>query len=203
MNSGATADRVYVAVKQRVLKGAYQPGERIEVAALAEALDSSNTPVRDALHLLVGEHLVETHPGEGFHLPHLDVAPLTDLYRWNAQLLLQALRVSMRRQEGLAGARDLEGTDPSEVTGHLFARVAHRAGNAEYGREIRSINDRLHAVRIAGSAVIHDWCQEIYEMSEALDRGSIPALRRMIVSYHRRRERLATEILRALYKLGG
>jgi DNA-binding GntR family transcriptional regulator len=202
MNSGATSERVYDAVKQRLLKGEYQPGERIEVAALAYALDSSNTPVRDALHLLVGERLVETRAGDGFHVPHLDVAQLTDLYQWNTHLLLQALRIVARNEAEDVRDQAFESDDPAELTGSIFARIAQRPTNAEYVREVGSINDRLHAVRIAESDVIRDWREEVAQIANELDRNCMPALRRMIVSYHRRRERLATEILRALHQLG-
>jgi DNA-binding GntR family transcriptional regulator len=201
MNSGATAERVYDAVKRRILTGAYQPGQRIEVAALAEALDSSNTPVRDALHLLVGERLVETRAGDGFHLPQLDAAILRDLYRWNAQVLLQALRGSAGHRPHMSNRGKPDADDPAEAIGSLFARIAHRAGNVEFVREVRAINDRLHAVRIAGSGVIRDWKEEIATFDAELERDNLPAIRRLIVSYHRRREHLVLEILRALHEL--
>lgn len=201
MNSGATAERVYDAVKRRILTGAYQPGQRIEVAALAEALDSSNTPVRDALHLLVGERLVETRAGDGFHLPHLDAAILRDLYRWNAQVLLQALRGSDRHRPHMSSREKLDDDNPAEAIGSLFARIAHRVGNVEFVREVQSINDRLHAVRIAGSGVIRDWKEEIATFDAELERDNLPAIRRLIVSYHRRREHLVLEILQALHQL--
>lgn len=202
MNSGTTAERVYDAVKRRVLTGTYRPGERIEVAALADALDSSNTPVRDALHLMVGERLVETRAGDGFHLPHLDVALLTDLYEWNAQILLLSLRGSARRQAERPTTIDSQSDDPGDVVGEQFATIVRRGGNIEHLREIQSTNDRLHAVRIAGSKIIADWREEIDAIAAKMDENDVAALRRLISSYHRRRQRLAIEILRELYQPG-
>lgn len=199
MNSGATAERVYDAVKKRILKGAYGPGERIEITALADALDSSNTPVRDALHLLVGERLVETRAGEGFHLPHLDVAQLTDLYRWNVQILLLSLRGGARGPANWSNAVDSVPENPAQRAGALFARIARRAANPELLREVQSINDRLYSVRLAEANVIADWAGEITILTTETASDDLQQLRRSIMAYHRRRQRLATEILRATY----
>lgn len=54
-----TFGRVYAAIKQQLLEGAFRPGERIEPAILSDELGASVTPVRDALHRLAGERLVE------------------------------------------------------------------------------------------------------------------------------------------------
>ena len=133
-----------------------RPGERIDVAALAYLLDSSATPVRDALHLLVGEGLAETRAGDGFHVPQIDAPTLTDRYQWNAQLLLLALRGAKSQASNSIAPPDasLDG-EPAGSVGSLFARIASRTGNAEHMREIEAVNDRLHAARMAESAVVH------------------------------------------------
>jgi DNA-binding GntR family transcriptional regulator len=203
MNSGPTAERVYDEVKRRILTGAYRPGERIEVAALTQQVDSSATPVRDALHLLVGERLIETRSGDGFHLPQIDAPALNDLYEWSAQVLLQALR-SWETGHGpeAQNISDLTDADAGEVAGRLFARIGARTGNAEHQREIRSINDRLYAARIAESTVLSDWREEVTALQVEVERGNVTALRRLIVAYHRRRERVVMETIRAFHQLG-
>jgi DNA-binding GntR family transcriptional regulator len=202
MNAGATAERVYDAVKRRVLAGAWRPGERIEVAALAEQLASSNTPVRDALHLLAGERLVETRAGDGFHAPLIDAPMLTDLYDWNTQLLLQATR----RWIPAGATAELRmiplRVDAAGATKAAFARIAARTGNVEYQRVIDSASDRLHAVRIAESAVIADWRPEIADLEAEIEADNAASLRRLILAYHRRRARIVMETLRALHQTG-
>ncbi|MGK4455738.1 GntR family transcriptional regulator, partial [Klebsiella pneumoniae] len=59
MNSGPTAERVHEALKRRIMGREFRPGDRLDPAVLAAPLSSSVTPVRDALHLLTGEGLVE------------------------------------------------------------------------------------------------------------------------------------------------
>lgn len=92
MNSGATAERVHEALKRRIMGREFRPGDRLDPAVLAAPLSSSVTPVRDALHLLTGEGLVETRTSGGFHIPALDEPALKDLYDWSAELLALAIR---------------------------------------------------------------------------------------------------------------
>jgi DNA-binding transcriptional regulator YhcF (GntR family) len=201
MNSGAVAERIYGAVKRRIISGAMRHGERIDIAALAQELDSSATPVRDALHLLVGERLIETRAGDGFQVPQLDAPALNDLYQWNMDVLLQLLR--RKTDSGTQGrdANEPAAEDAGDMVGSLFARIAARSGNVEHAHAIGSINDRLHAVRIAEASVFPDWREEIAGLSAEIQRDNVPAMRRLIMHYHRRRARCVTDIVRARQQL--
>src|SRR3546814_18453571 len=92
MNSGATFERVYDALKGRILGNEFRPGERLDPARLGSELHSSPTPIRDALHLLMGEGLVDTRLGSGFHVVMIDAPALQDLYSWNPEVLLLSVR---------------------------------------------------------------------------------------------------------------
>ena len=58
-------ERVYFELKAKVMRAAFAPGERLDPAQLARNLGVSPTPVRDALHRLSGERLIETWHQEG------------------------------------------------------------------------------------------------------------------------------------------
>ena len=94
MNPGVTAERVYEGLKRLLLSGDHVPGERIELARFAEELASSVTPVRDALHRLAGERLIEMRTGDGFHLPMVTESALRALYAWTGDLARLAVRAS-------------------------------------------------------------------------------------------------------------
>jgi len=72
-------------------KGAFRPGERLEPAAFSDKLSASVTPIRDALHRLTGERLVETPRHEGFRVPLVTETMLRHLYTWHLDLLLLAI----------------------------------------------------------------------------------------------------------------
>ena len=201
MNSGATSERVYDALKHRILNRWYRPGDRLEPAALAESLGSSVTPVRDALHLLSGERLLETRPGTGFHLPQIDEPALEDLYDWSAQVLLLAIRESSGdRSSAIIGTNAAVDTNAANSTASLFERVGSGSGNVEHLHAIRSLNDRLHAIRLVEAGIFHDWYHELTEIDDALDRGDPATLKRRIIAYHRRRYKAAAALVRAVYR---
>src|SRR5256885_13578516 len=84
-------DRVYAAIRQRLREGLYRPGDRLEPALLSDELNASVTPVRDALHRLTGERLVDAPRHEGFRVPMMTETLLRYLYAWHLDLLLLAL----------------------------------------------------------------------------------------------------------------
>ena len=97
MSPGATFERVYRTLKDQLGSGRFAAGEHLEPAALSQDLHASITPVRDALHRLVGEALVEAPRGDGFRMPLITEAGLRHLYRWNAALLNLAVRPAASR----------------------------------------------------------------------------------------------------------
>ncbi|HEY4277286.1 MAG TPA: GntR family transcriptional regulator [Conexibacter sp.] len=58
-------ERVYQAVRERILSGAYGPGFRVVIDALAEEFEVSALPVREAIRRLEAEGLVIYRPNAG------------------------------------------------------------------------------------------------------------------------------------------
>src|SRR4051812_18797565 len=88
MTPPGTFDRVYAAIRERLREGLYRPGDRLEPALLSDELNASVTPVRDALHRLTGERLLEAPRHEGFRVPMMTETLLRYLYAWHLDLLL-------------------------------------------------------------------------------------------------------------------
>jgi DNA-binding GntR family transcriptional regulator len=196
MNSGATFERVYDALKDRILGNGFRPGERLDPTRLGSELHSSVTPVRDALHLLTGEGLVETRTRDGFHAVMIDAPALEDLYDWNAEILLLAVRLWPAN----AAPPRSERSPQTTATAALFADIARHSGNAEHLRAVLSLNDRLQAARACEAVIISQIEDELASMSVLLDRNDRSGLRHAIVAYHRRRHRLSHDLVRALYR---
>jgi DNA-binding GntR family transcriptional regulator len=197
MNSGVTAERVYDALKRRLLSGDLLPGERLEPARFAAELTSSVTPVRDALNRLEGERLVETRASEGFHLPLVAEPMLRDLYQWNAALLRLVAR-SWRAVPHGARANALP-VDLGRAVPAFFALFAARSDNREHEAQIAAANDRLAIARVAEAATLDALEDELRGLAVAFDEESLPVLLRLVDRYHRRRVSAAPRILRALY----
>lgn len=61
----AAKDRAYAFVKERILDGGYPGGELLSEGEVAEALEVSRTPVREAFLLLEAEGLMRLYPKRG------------------------------------------------------------------------------------------------------------------------------------------
>ena len=194
MSPGPTFDRVYMALKEQLTSGRFAPGDHLEPAALGEELSASITPVRDALHRLVGERIIEAPRNDGFRVPAPLEAELRELYGWNCQLLELAIRAA-----GRSGAPASAGTPnaaPADVA-DLFRRMARLAANAEHEAAVENLNDRLAWLRTAEARVFADLAEELARMGAALEARDLAGLRRQVQTYHRRRQRLTPEILAA------
>lgn len=200
VNSGATSDRVYDAVKRRLLSGDILPGERLDPNRFADEFHSSKTPVRDALHRLSGERLVDARPGEGFRLPMVTEPGLRDLYIWNASLL--RMLVALWPRDAAGRERTDLPVDLARAPSALFAVFAARTGNDEFIRQLDAANDRLATARVAETLVLDGLEAEARAFAVALDRAPRGTILQAIASYHRRRLRAVAELVRAMYRRG-
>ena len=194
MSPPSTFERVYVALKDKLRSGAFRPGERLEPAHLSEELHASVTPVRDALHRLTGERLVEAPPHEGFRVPACSEILLRHLYAWHQDLLLLALS---RRPTLPPALLEKEGpaSQPQDTIDELVASIASTGGNPELLHALRSVRARLEPFAPVERLLLSSIEAENQAILEASRSGDRRALRTALVRYHRRRNRLVPEIL--------
>lgn len=79
-------------IRDAILRGRLQPGERLKEAALAESFDISRTPVREALKVLQMEGLVDFAPNRGATVRSYTVDDLREIYSLRALLEGHAAR---------------------------------------------------------------------------------------------------------------
>lgn len=206
MSPGATFERVYIGLKEMIRCRTFRPGEHIDPTSLADELASSITPVRDALHRLVGERLVEAPRNDGFRAPLLTEMGLRQLYGWNVDLLLISLRSARpplpTDQELISSAVD--SAPPDEIAtavGELFLEIARRSANLEHAVAVANLNDRLHALRLIEPHVLADIPSELGELVRLVRRDEALSLRQTVAKYHRRRYRAAPFLIDALHNL--
>ena len=102
------AERVADTLRQHFLNGDFEPGQRLKETEIAEELQVSRGPVRDALKALQDEGIVHIEPRKGAFVAKLCLEDLVDIY-----LVRGAL-------EGL-GARILAERGAPEQIGQLEA----------------------------------------------------------------------------------
>lgn len=199
MAAPGTFERVYSAIRDRLREGRYRPGERIEPALLSDELNASVTPVRDALHRLTGERLVEAPPHEGFRMPMMTETLLRYLYSWHLDLLLLAVM----KQQASALTDDMAVKGDREPSGYefqnaVFAVLARATGNPEHVAALKSLTERLEPVQRLEQLFLDETETETGDIVRALQANDRKALRSGLIRYHRRRLRIIPKLLETL-----
>jgi DNA-binding GntR family transcriptional regulator len=89
------SDRVYEAVRDRILGGRYARGEFIREHEVAEGMGTSHTPVREAFGRLASEGLLERIPHRGYRLPEQSTTDFLELVPILSWVELLAVRLSL------------------------------------------------------------------------------------------------------------
>jgi DNA-binding GntR family transcriptional regulator len=102
-------ERVYCALRDQLMRGGFEPGQKLKIAELAEAFGTSAMPVRDALNRLTVERALETLPSRTVRVPALSKDALQDLRetRFAIEGLAISRAASNMTDESLATLRRL------------------------------------------------------------------------------------------------
>jgi DNA-binding GntR family transcriptional regulator len=92
---GAASARVAAYLREAILHGQFQPGDRIRQEDIAEKFGASRLPVREALRMLEAEGLTEHEPNKGARVPRLTQHEVEVIYRMRERLEPLALIESL------------------------------------------------------------------------------------------------------------
>lgn len=213
MNTGwvksTAGDRVYKAIKARVIAYGFPEGQRIYLEPLAEALGVSTTPVREAMNRLAAEDLVIKASHKGFFAISLSERSLRGHYELSKMLLvkeLESLDAAARRKlskfEPISevlyklNRRSLSHSDTLVAyTGEVFLNIASVGENVEVVRSIRRANDQLYFIRTIECRYLEDIQEELKLLCELLLAGRCEDLLRTIHGYYDKRIELLPTLL--------
>ena len=91
----AASDRVAAHLRAAILGGEIRPGERVRQEEVAQLLGSSRLPVREALHILEAEGLIEHEANKGARVPRLGSHDVDTIYQMRERLEPLALAESI------------------------------------------------------------------------------------------------------------
>jgi DNA-binding GntR family transcriptional regulator len=134
--SGVTKqERVYDALRERILSGAYGPGYRVVIDALADEFSVSALPVREAIRRLEAEGLVVYRPNSGAQVAPADPGVFEE--EMTVLALLEGLATALAAPE--LGANEIGRM--REINGQM-ARAMEQLDSLRFGR----LNQEFHAV---------------------------------------------------------
>lgn len=129
--------QAYEQILNLILSGAAQPGAMVTERRLAETLNMSRTPIRDALLMLEGEGLLIRQGSRGLQVKQMRIEDYMDALQ--VRLLLEP-----------EAARLAAGNMPAAALNELEADLKTLLGHPEGGEgkpdrgSVRDVDDRLH-----------------------------------------------------------
>lgn len=158
---GHTASSLaYQQLKALLLMGDVPIGARLREERLAERLEMSRTPVREALLRLHAEHFLDRHPEGGFRAINPSAQTMRELYEIRRALELFALHRATDEGRNWTSLAELQEEWRALEVGELTAdaefvhldedfhrRLAESAGNVQLAEELRRFNERIRPVR--------------------------------------------------------
>ncbi|WP_433796275.1 GntR family transcriptional regulator [Actinoplanes sp. CA-252034] len=155
-------DDVYETLRSAVLEHILEPGDRVNIDALARELEVSPTPVREALARLESEGLVRKRPRAGYTVsPLLTVAEFNDMF--DMRLLLECAAARWAAERATAAqceeltteaTRTVEGGDDrvwhaafTALDARLHDLVAHLSASPLLRESINRLHSHLHLHR--------------------------------------------------------
>jgi DNA-binding GntR family transcriptional regulator len=127
------ADFAYVRLREAIHTGRLLPGERVREIELADWLNVSRTPIREALRRLESEGLTSRAPRRGLIVTELDPQQILELY---------ALRETL---EGMAAALAARYASDTEI-GSLRQLIARQRSAGTSAAELASLNRQFHEI---------------------------------------------------------
>ncbi len=157
---GTLRAQAYTKLKYGLLNGDFPINRRLVEGALADQLEVSRTPVREALSRLHAEGLVTRLPEGGFAPAAPDLHSISELYEIRRALEFGALHRSGHDHSRLNDVRaewtELRNTTPETECGPEFVlkdesfhiNLAAAAGNRNLVDMLNGVNERIRIVRM-------------------------------------------------------
>jgi DNA-binding GntR family transcriptional regulator len=204
-------EQVAYRLRELLVEGHIQPGAKLNERALAEQLNVSRTPLREAIKMLAAEGLVELLPNRGAVAVSLSEQDVVNTFEVMAGL------------EGMSGALAVQRMTDAELAEikalHYEMLAAHTRRdlsqyyrlNAQIHRAINTaaknpvlvatyaqVNARLQALRFRSNLDEAKWKSAVIEhgqMLDALTQRDAPALRQLLEQHlHHKRDAVLEQL---------
>jgi DNA-binding GntR family transcriptional regulator len=154
LRHGSRSEHVYRKLRSAIEQGDWAPGQRVMEIEVAEWLNLSRTPVRDAIRRLEREGLLQHEPHNGLVVARLDRQAVMELYvmrealegmaarlcaRHASDIEVQSLLDLVEHERGLSG--DAEGAARHN---RRFHEAIHRGAHNRYlEKSLAAVNDSM------------------------------------------------------------
>lgn len=178
-------------VRDQISQDLFRPGQKLTIQGLAEELQVSMTPVREALKILSAERLVDLVPNRGAVIAQLDpdeVAQMLAVYS-RLEVMAGELAATAATPEDIADLRSIaaqvseaaaraDRLDYFHANQAFHLRLASASGNRILAELHRNLNARLYHVRFRGAnregaKTWEQLAREHHVIIDAIERGDV------------------------------
>lgn len=155
-------ERAYTQIRRMVMLGEFPTGQRLAEEQIAEQLQVSRTPVREAFVRLHGDRLLKRFSDGGYYVAEIDLFDLRDLYELRLTLELRGIVRAV--EDGIQHDRDalvelheewqgiqLDQPEPDgsfiELDESFHLALLRSSGNLALAEMLETINLRIRPVR--------------------------------------------------------
>lgn len=163
-------------LRQLIVEGAIAPGAKLNERELAEQLQVSRTPLREAIKMLAAEGLVELLPNRGAVAAQLSAQDVADTFEVIAGLEEQSGALAAERiaegelaeiralhYEMLAAYTRRDLSTYYRLNAQIHDRINAAARNPVLTRTYRQVNARLQALRFRSNFDERKWQRAVAE----------------------------------------
>ncbi|MDD5944578.1 MAG: GntR family transcriptional regulator [Clostridia bacterium] len=161
--------QVYQILKKEICDGALPPGKWLQEKELAEQLNVSRSPVREALKQLVDEGLAIEYPNKGVFVKEFTTKDIEEIYEARIMLESYAIKNSVKT---------LTSKNISELMG-ILERLVKFYNDNDLASYI-SVDTELHEyiINLSGNSIIVDIYKRIYSQTQQFRIYSLTTKRR-------------------------
>lgn len=157
-------------IRDEILRGTYQPGQRLLLNDLAERFGVSNMPVREALRHLETEGIVTSIPHKGAFVTRLDAEEMQDIYDIRVALEVLATRLAVPQMTDATLAelnRHISAMDDNVDTVATFIKLNHQFHMTLYAASQRKfLCDLIKTLRFRMHHYMHAFKVELGDMAQ-------------------------------------
>lgn len=153
--SATLASTVFERLREDILEGQFQPGEKLLISDLQRRYDAGGSPIREALNRLISISLVQQVERRGFRVLSLGAQDLLELARARCWVNEVVIRESIRHA-------DSSWEEAIVIAHHRLSRCAIYLPSGQVNREWELLHRKFHASLIA--ACPSRWMRDFHEV---------------------------------------
>ena len=209
-NPRLSSPAIYARLRQMILEAELEPGVRVTETELATQFRVSRTPIREALHRLEVDGLLEIRAKQGCFIRPVDVDKIENYYAVRIALETMAIELACTHMpvealkklvatwspENLPPAgSDISDIKKAEEAFHVT--LAEHSGNSVLADYLREVNDHIRVVRrlaFLDEQTVAETFRDHFEICQLLLERNVNGARAAMVTHIRKSQDMARRV---------